>query len=179
MNFFQQIFDLMDGIDVTITMKRKNGKLTMSVLPQTAAVISPALITGTPQELEEGFFNAIRVPMDTAKGLKAELEQFNQSVDNAKNVKALAESDKQINKDHADKRAADKKKGPVKPATKKNDKPQLIEASLFDTPVDPADEITDAEVDEMLTKESLVPAADTIEGDQSDDEEEDETQDAV
>jgi len=175
MNFFQQMFDLMDGIDVTITMKRKNGKLTMSVLPQTAAVISPALITGTPEELEEGFFNAIRVPMDTAKGLKAELAQFNESVENAKNVKAVAESDKEIDKDHADKKAADKKKGPAKPAPKKSDKPQLIEASLFDAPVGPADEITDAEVDEMLTKESLVPAADTIEDDQS---EEDETQDA-
>jgi PRTRC genetic system protein E len=123
MNFFQQMFDLMDGIDVTITMKRKNGKLTMSVLPQTASSISPALITGTPDELDEGFFDAIKVPLETAKGLKAELDQYNST------VAAASAKAKEIPEE---KPVATKAKPVVKPTVKKSKKPKMIEASLFD-----------------------------------------------
>lgn len=142
MNFFQQMFDLIDGIDVNINIKRKNGKLTMSVLPQTASSITPALITGTPDELDEGFFDAIKVPLDTAKGLKADLEQFNASVANAKENAAAAPVKK-------DSPATTKIKAEIKTklAPKKSKGPEVVEASLFD-------EQSDQEVDEALTKET-------------------------
>lgn len=114
MSFFQKIYDVTDGIDITVTIKRKNGRLTMSVLPQTTATINSALITGTPEELEEGFFEAIKAPIETAKGLKADLEQFNTSVTVAKK----AATEKPVAKSPA---TATDKKEPAKKSEKKTE----------------------------------------------------------
>lgn len=87
MHFFQQLFDQLDGIDLNLTIKRKNGKMTVMVLPQTLATISPAIITGTPDELQEGFFEAIKAPLTTAKGLNVELANLEASIKTAKKTK--------------------------------------------------------------------------------------------
>ena len=124
MNFFKQMFGLIDGIDITMTIKRKNGKLTLSVLPQTAGTISPALITGTPEELDEGFFEALVVPLTEAKGLKVELENFEASIKNVKQGKRTQENT-------AGKNAAEKtdsksaKKSAKKKVEKKVAKPEV------------------------------------------------------
>ena len=89
MHFFQQLFEQLDGIDVTLTVKRKNGKMTIMVLPQTLATISPAIITGTPDELQEGFFEAVKAPIVEAKGLNVELANMEASIKTAKEKKEI------------------------------------------------------------------------------------------
>lgn len=127
MNFFQNIFELTDGIDVTISIKRKNGKLTLSVLPQTTATIQPAIITGTPEELDAGFFDAVKAPIETAKGLKLSLDNFKKSVDMAH--KETTEPAKK----EAPKAKLEKPEKPESPKDEKAkvDKPKIQEPKLF------------------------------------------------
>ena len=139
MNFFQQLYDQIDGIDVTMTIKRKSGRLTISVLPKTAGTISPAIITGTPEELEAGFFEAVSVPIETAKGLNVRLEQFNKSVETAEE-KAKEDDDSDDTKDS-------KKEKPVKKTVAASkDKKQPVKAAhapepnLFDDEEEPKTE---------------------------------------
>ena len=125
--FFQQLFDLTDGIDVSIKVKRKNGKLTLSVLPETTAVLTPAIITGTPEELDAGFFDAIKAPIETAIGLKTDLEQFAIS---AKVAKELEET-KPDTKKSTDEKSTPKSKKPVIKKEVKAEKPKIEEPDLF------------------------------------------------
>lgn len=87
MNFFQQLFNQIDGIPVQMTFQRKNGKITISVLPTTTASIAPAIVTGTPEELEVGFFEAIAAPISDAKGLQVQLDAMKASLESAKEQK--------------------------------------------------------------------------------------------
>ena len=127
MGFFSELYNNIDGIDVTMSFKRKNGKITVSVLPKTTSSIAPALITGTPEELDAEFFDAIKVPLEEAKGLNVELDSLKQSVSHAKKeAKEDAEEDgKQVDKSNATprKKNADK--------VKKSDTKKVIEPSLF------------------------------------------------
>ncbi|HXR84290.1 MAG TPA: PRTRC system protein E, partial [Hanamia sp.] len=110
MNFFQQLFEKIDGIDLSLNIKRKNGKITLSVLPQTAGTISPALITGTPEELDAGFFEAVKAPIAEAKGLSVDLNNLQESI---KEAKAKKEADL--------KEAAKNAKPAAPPAKKSNE----------------------------------------------------------
>lgn len=80
MDFFQQLFELSETLDISIQVKRKNERLTLSVLPTSAADIAPVIITGTPDDLDGGFFDAIKEPIGAAVGLQVQLEEFNKSV---------------------------------------------------------------------------------------------------
>ncbi|GAO43761.1 hypothetical protein [Flavihumibacter petaseus] len=72
MNFFQSLFEAAPGLDLTIRMKEKAGIITMTVLPHVGAKdgkIKPVNISGTPADLDEGFFAAITPMLEAAKGL--------------------------------------------------------------------------------------------------------------
>lgn len=121
MSFFQQLFEAIDGVTVTITAVRKNDKLTLSVLPgSNTKDIAPAIITGTPEELEEGFFPAMRHPIDQVKGLQVQMDEFQKS---ANAVKDQAEKKKTPEK-------KTEKKAEKKPA-KKNEKPEPVQPDFF------------------------------------------------
>ncbi|HXS55773.1 MAG TPA: PRTRC system protein E [Hanamia sp.] len=136
MNFFQQLFEQLDGIDLTLNIKRKNGKITLSVLPQTAGVISPALITGTPAELDEGFFDAVKAPIQEAKGLNVSLANLEASIKTAKEKKEadLKEASKAVKKDTAkpaEKSSAKGKKDAAKKPEKEVEKAEAPVPDLF------------------------------------------------
>jgi PRTRC genetic system protein E len=136
MNFFQQLFEQLDGIDLTLNVKRKNGKITLSVLPQTAGTISPALITGTPDELDEGFFEAIKVPIQEAKGLNVDLANLETSIKTAKEKKEadLKEAVKKASEKPAEKSSAKKEKKAANKPAKKIEKPVKEETPKSSVP---------------------------------------------
>lgn len=86
MKFFAQLFDLIDGVDLTIKAERRAGKITLRVLPKTTDTIQPAVVTGTPEELDAGFFQAISLPINQNKGLIIELDEMHKSLQSAKRV---------------------------------------------------------------------------------------------
>lgn len=77
-----------DTLNIIIT--RKGEKLIMSILPKVYKVkddiqkkISPFTISGTPEELEEGFINAISSPIQKVTGLLTNTREFEKSAEKA------------------------------------------------------------------------------------------------
>jgi PRTRC genetic system protein E len=128
-NFFQQLYPLIDGIDITMKVKRKNGRLTISVLPETTSVISPAILTGTPEELDNGFFAAVSAPISDAKGLKVDLENYKKSIEKSKE-KPKTETEKA--KAEVSSKPTAGKKQKEKPKAKKEE-PKISAPNLFAT----------------------------------------------
>lgn len=80
MNFFQHIFDLADGVDLSIKIKRKNDKLTVSVLPGSSTSVTPLTVTATPEELDQGLDIIIVRPLLEVKALISNEAEFKKSI---------------------------------------------------------------------------------------------------
>lgn len=114
MNFFQEIFDLGENIDLSMTIARAGDRLSVTVRPGSSQILHPLVVTGTPQELMEGFTNAIMTPIKDVIGLMTNAEQFKKSAEEAAGLaKKSAES----------KPAAAKKETPVKKEKLRKPKP--------------------------------------------------------
>ena len=111
--FFTQINQMMNqGVDITLVIRKKEGQLMVSTMPKSNGLkdeaqnhIVPLTITGTPEELDMGFFSAISQPIQKAAGLLTNMSRFEQQADKAAaNSKAAKEL-----KDKEAKEAKDKK----------------------------------------------------------------------
>jgi PRTRC genetic system protein E len=112
MDFFQQLVAISEGLDLTIRIKGKNGKLTVAVLPDSIDKLQPLTTTGTPEQLDADFIGAITKPLAEAKLVVNEAE-FNKSLKDAK--------PKDAPKPAATSKAKEKSKKPA-PAAKKAEK---------------------------------------------------------
>lgn len=83
MDFFKQLHEISDGLDITMRIKAKNGKLTISVLPDNIDKVQPLITTGTPEHLDAEFIEAIRKPLADTKLAIANLQEYEQSVKDA------------------------------------------------------------------------------------------------
>lgn len=79
-----------DGDTLNITIKKKEEKLIISIVPKVYKVkddvhnkISPLVVSGTPEELEEGFIAAISSPIQKVTGLLANAKEFEKSAEKA------------------------------------------------------------------------------------------------
>lgn len=117
MNFFTELKELTTGMDLTIRMKEKNGKITVSVEPNVtnSGKIVPLIVTGTPEELDAEFIPLITAPLQESKIALLNVDQHKQSVD--EHVKEEAEEETPATGKSAKKGA---KKPPIKKAAKKN-----------------------------------------------------------
>ena len=88
-NFFQNIAELQITGNLNMTIKPgEDGKLTVSVLvtnPKTsensAKAIPPLLLRGNPQDLDEGFFDAILQPVKQTDGLLQNMAEYQKGQD--------------------------------------------------------------------------------------------------
>lgn len=99
MNFFQQLAAISTGLDVTLRIKQKSGKLTLSVLTETTdnTGIQPLLLNGTPEELDAEFFNLISKPVAESTATLINLAEHKAS------VAAAVEDEKPVAKAKAEK----------------------------------------------------------------------------
>lgn len=76
MNFFQQLAGL-GHVDINLRMMQdKNGKITMEVAPGAkSTAIKPILITGTPAELDEGFFRECAPGIKSVLGIISNIDE--------------------------------------------------------------------------------------------------------
>lgn len=103
MEFFKSLAELLDdGQQLTMTVKRKAESLTVSILPSTGDVkdkavenIVPVVLSGTPEEFEEGFLGAIRDSLPKATGLVSNIREYEDSVEKAKAATAMAKKEKE------------------------------------------------------------------------------------
>lgn len=106
-NFFYQIVQLQITGDLHLTIaKGVENNLIVSVMIQNDTcgdnaknIIPPLTLRGTAEELDNGFFQSITTPLQTASGLMVDMESF---------IKQLEEAKKQsaIEKEKADKQKA-------------------------------------------------------------------------
>lgn len=89
--FFTAIHQMMtESVDLTIVIRKTNGQLTVSTLPKSNGLkdeaqnhIVPLTVTGTPQELDTGFLQAIARPIQKTCGLLSNMAQFEAQAEKA------------------------------------------------------------------------------------------------
>lgn len=123
MSFFKELSQISEGLDLTIRIKGKNGKLTVSVLPDSIDKVQPLITTGTPEMLDEKFFDSIRQPLTDAHQVVVNREEFDKSLKDAK-PKAAATDNKKTSKATPKKAAKAKPEKEKKAAPVKADKPK-------------------------------------------------------
>lgn len=87
--FFQTIHQMIaTGTDLSINIKRGDNKLTVAVMPKRANLkdeaqqqMVPLILSGSPEELDAGFLQAIITPIQKAQGILTNLETFNKQAE--------------------------------------------------------------------------------------------------
>lgn len=111
--FFTAIHQMMtESVDLTIVIRKTNGQLTVSTLPKSNGLkdeaqnhIVPLTVTGTPQELDTGFLQAVTRPIQKTCGLISNMAQFKAQADKAAaSSKAAKEAKSKETKEEREKR---------------------------------------------------------------------------
>lgn len=136
--FFEQLHLAGQGADLTIRLKEKNGVYTVMVLPEVAnkAAIKPIVLTGTPQEIDAGFFHQVGHTLRESCLKVMGLEEHKKSVDALASKKDEKQPDKK--EDSSSKKSSTPpskkpaaKKGPAKkPASKQPEKKTPVEVPI-------------------------------------------------
>ena len=96
-NFFRQIAKLNLTGDLQITLRpTTENNFVLSVLltneqcgDEARKMIPPLNLRGTAEELDNGFFENISTPLQTASGLMVDMESFMKQVEEAKKKSAM------------------------------------------------------------------------------------------
>lgn len=104
-NFFQRLTTLIDGVNVTIKASKKEGKIKVDFFP--SEVSAPISISGTAEEMDDGFFGLIVEPISVARDLQVTVanEKANRP---APVPQAAAKADTAVNKEPASKSSKSK-----------------------------------------------------------------------
>lgn len=91
MNFFKQLSQMMDGVDINLAIRKANGELTILLQPKATdkevkTIIKPLNIQGSPEELDEHFFNTISTTVKKATGIIASIEVFEKDIEQTKKI---------------------------------------------------------------------------------------------
>lgn len=123
-NFFNQIAQLEITGDLQLTISRgAENKLVVSILIQNEQcgdnakqLIPPLNLRGTAEELDEGFFESIAVPLQTASGLMINMDAYMKQLENTQKQSAMEKE-----KTDKEKKAKDEKEKKYKEAMAKAD----------------------------------------------------------
>lgn len=90
--FFTHIHQMMtEGVDLTLFMRKGgDGRMTVSLMPKSQSLkdgaqnhLIPLTLSGTPAELDAGFFQAAMQPVQRVTGLIANMAEFEKQADKA------------------------------------------------------------------------------------------------
>ena len=97
------------SVDITLVIRKKDGTLTVSAMPKANGLkdeaqnhIVPLAVTGTPEELDSGFIQAICQPIQKATGLLTNMSSFEKQAE-------IAEANSKAAKELKDKEAKEAK----------------------------------------------------------------------
>lgn len=111
---FKELASMLGENDtLNITIQRKGEKLITSIIPKVYKIkddiqkqITPLVVSGTPEELEEGFIEAISSPIQKSIGIITNVREFEKSTEKAtsgnkgKNTTDLKKKQEEENKAH-------------------------------------------------------------------------------
>ncbi|WP_333889134.1 PRTRC system protein E [Sphingobacterium siyangense] len=109
-NFFRQISKMDINSKLTLTIaKATDSKIIISIFIENDAcgdkaknIIPPFNLTGTPEELDNGFFDHIRKPIKTADGLISNMDSFMQQLETSKAHSAMEKNKSEKEKKNTD-----------------------------------------------------------------------------
>lgn len=111
--FFTSISQMMtESVDLTLVIRKANGQLTISTLPKANGLkdeaqnhIIPLTLTGTPEEMDAGFLQAVMQPVRKTMGLISNMVEFEMQADKAAaNSKAAKDAKSKETKAEKEKR---------------------------------------------------------------------------
>ena len=114
-NFFRQLANMNLTGDLQIILRpTKENRFVLSVMlnneqcgDQARKLIPPLNLRGTAEELDNGFFESISIPLQTASGLMVDMENFMKQVEEAKKKSAMEKE--KLDKEKKEKEAKEKK----------------------------------------------------------------------
>lgn len=114
-NFFRQIakLDLTGDLQIVLRQTTDNSFVLSALLnneqcgDEARKMIPPLNLRGTAEELDNGFFESISTPLQTASGLMVDMEAFMKQVEEARK-KSVMEKEK-TDKENKEREAKDKK----------------------------------------------------------------------
>ncbi|QBO59583.1 prtrc system protein e [Chryseobacterium salivictor] len=114
-NFFRQIanINLTGDLQITFTQTTENNYVVSVLLKneqcgdEARKTIPPLNLRGTAEELDNGFFESITTPLQTASGLMVDMESFMKQLEETKKNSAMEKG--KSDKEQKDKEAKEKK----------------------------------------------------------------------
>ncbi len=104
-NFFTQLNQLLnENEQISITIKKNNDELTVSVLPyknvkdEAVSKIKPILFTGKPNEFDTNFFIELAKPLEKTNEFLSNVKQHEDSLEKAKENSEIAKAEKEKQK---------------------------------------------------------------------------------
>ena len=121
-NFFRQLANLNLTGDLQITLRpTKENRFVLSIMlnneqcgDEAKKIIPPLNLRGTAEELDNGFFESISTPLQTASGLMVDIENFMKQLEEAKKKSAMEKE-----KSDREKRKKKQKRRNIKKHSKK------------------------------------------------------------
>lgn len=97
MEFFKTIAEfLQDGQQLQMAIRKSGDSIAVSILPDNRGVkdkavenITPLVMSGTPEDFEEGFADALK-PLAEAQGLVSNIKEFEENTEKAKRESEMA-----------------------------------------------------------------------------------------
>lgn len=97
MEFFKTIAEfLQDGQQVQMAIRKSGDSIAVSILPDNRGVkdkavenITPLVMSGSPEDFEEGFADALK-PLAEAQGLVSNIKEFEENTEKAKRESEMA-----------------------------------------------------------------------------------------
>ena len=84
---FKELHELLDGYSIVVAIKKTDDKLTVCVYPDSkdpkASKVKPLMMTGTPEQLDAGFIEAIKTPLQRINKLITNVDEVIESIDEA------------------------------------------------------------------------------------------------
>ena len=113
--FFKELSQIMtENSNVSLTVHSRNGILTVSVFPKAKGLkdeaqnhLLPIVLTGNAEELDAGFFDAIRQPVQKASCMLSGMKVFEESLDRV-NAEKKETHEQKRNVDKKEKERKDK-----------------------------------------------------------------------
>ena len=102
METFKSLAEMLaDGQQLTITLRKSGQELVASIMPDVSAVkdkavdnIVPIVMSGTPEEFDDGFIGALKSGLPAATGLVANIKEYEESVEVARKATEMAKKAK-------------------------------------------------------------------------------------
>ena len=88
-----------DGDTLQMVINRRDGQLSIALMPGASAngtpiYMKPLMLTGSPQKLDEMFFEQVTEPIENANKLVSNLKEFNEGLKKEKANSSMAQSEK-------------------------------------------------------------------------------------